>query len=149
MWRKIIQPVLTGLLVTGCSFTPSQLNSNPARYDERIVVVRGIVTLTPETHVLCESRALAGDVHEGWRGPENRGFEVGKYEMRCVTIANPELLYRNLSTVNAKTLTFQGRFIGNYQVGKSADLGAGPLRTAIVIDNRALARRYPRLLPQE
>ena len=41
------------------------------------------------------------------------------------------------------------KFIDNYQIGKTVDLGACPLPTAIIIDNAALARRYPSLLPQK
>jgi hypothetical protein len=70
-------------------------------------------------------------------------------ELHCVTIANPELLYTNLATVNANTIIFQGMFINNYQVGKTVNLGACPLPTAILIDNAALTRRYPSLLPQQ
>jgi len=148
MWKKIILLVLTGLFVTGCSFAPSQLNANPPRYSGVTVVVRGFVKLTPEAHVLYESRALDGEVQRGQESG-NRGFDVRKYEKYCLTIANPELLYKNRATVNAKTIIFQGKFIDNYQIGKTVDLGACPLPTAIIIDNAALARRYPLLLPQK
>lgn len=148
MWKKIILPVLTGLFVTGCAFfTPSQLNVNPARYSGITVVVRGFVKLTPEVHVLYESRAIDGEVQRGWESGKG-GFDVRKYEKYCVTIANPELLYKNRAAVDAKTLIFQGKFIDDYQSGKTVDLGECPLPTAIMIDYAALARRYPSLLPQ-
>lgn len=148
MWKKVIILVLTGLLVTGCSFTPSQLNANPGRYNGRTVVVRGFIGLAPEAHVLYESGALGGEVQRE-RESGNRGFGVRKYEKYCVTIANPELLYKNRATVNAKTIVLQGKFIDNYQIGNTVNLGACPLPTAIIIDNAALALRYPSLLPQK
>ena len=148
MWKKVILLMLAGLFVAGCSFTPSQLNANPARYNGMTVVVRGFIKLTPEVHVLYESRAIDGEVERGW-DPGNRGLGVKKYEKYCVTIANPELLYKNRATVNTKTITFQGKFIDDYQIGKTVDLGACPLPTAIIIDNATLARRYPSLLPQK
>lgn len=148
MWKKIILSVLTGLLITGCAFfTPSQLNAHPDRYSGITVVVRGFVKLTPEVHVLYESRAIDGEVQREWESG-NGGIDVRKYEKYCVTIANPELLYKNRATVNARTIIFQGKFIDDYQIGKTVDLGACPLPTAIIIDNAALARRYPSLLPQ-
>jgi hypothetical protein len=147
MWRKISLWVLSGLFVTGCSFTPSQLNANPALYGGKTVVVRGFVKLTPEVHVLYESRAHNDELHrESASG--NPGFGLGKDEKYCVTIANPELLYKNRATVTAKKIVVQGKFIDTYQVGETVDLGACPLPTAIIIDNDALVRRYPSLVPQ-
>jgi hypothetical protein len=125
----------------------SKLNANPARYSGITVVVRGFVKVGPEAHVLYESPARDGEIQGQESG--NRGFDGRKYEKYCLTIANPELLYKNRASVNAKTLTFQGRFIGNYQIGKTVDFGACPLPSAIIIDNAALARRYPSLLPQK
>jgi len=118
------------------------------RYNGRTVVVRGFVKLAPEVHVLYESQAIYSEAHRGSES-SNRGFDVTKYEKYCVTIANPELLYKNSATVNAKTITFQGKFIDNYQIGKTVDVGGCPLPTAIVIDSAALARRYPSLFPQQ
>ncbi|HZT02021.1 MAG TPA: hypothetical protein VFA39_07155 [Steroidobacteraceae bacterium] len=147
MWKKMILLELAGLLLTGCAFTPSQLNANPARYSGIVVVVRGFVKLAPETHVLYESQALNGEVQRGQESG-NRGFDRRKYAKYCVTIANPELLYKNRTAVDAKTLIFRGKFIDDYQSGKTVDLGECPLPTAIMIDYAALARRYPSLLPQ-
>jgi hypothetical protein len=148
MWKTIILLMLAGLFVAGCAFTPSQLNANPTRYNGRTVVVRGFVKVTSEVHVLYESRGIDSKVQRGWQ-PDNGGFDVRKDEKYCVTIANPELLYKNRTTVNAKSIIFQGKFIDNYQIGKTVDLGACSLPTAIIIDNAALARRYPSLLPQK
>lgn len=147
MWKKVLLLVLTGLFITGCSFTPSQLNANPARYNGITVVVRGFVKLAPGVHVLYESRALEDEVRTG-RESGSSGFDVRKYEKYCVTIANPELLYRNRATVNARTITLQGKFIDDYQAGNTVDPGACPLSTAVIIDNADLVRRYSSLLPQ-
>jgi hypothetical protein len=147
MSKKIILLVFAELFVAGCAFTPSQLNANPGRYDGTTVVLRGFVKLAPEAHVMYESRALDGEVQRSLK-PGRRGFELKNYQQYCVTIANPELLYKNLATVNAKTITVQGKFVDQYQIGKTVDLGTCPLPTAIIIDNAALARRYPLLLPQ-
>lgn len=140
--------VLAGQFLAGCAFSPSQLNADRTRYNGLIVVVRGFVKLTPETHVLYESRALGDEVQRGVASG-SRDFGLKKYEKYCLTIANPELLYKNSSSVNTKTITFQGKFINNYQIGQTVDRGACSLPTAIVIDNIALARRYPSLLPQK
>lgn len=148
IWPKIILAVLTGLFVTDCSFTPSQLNANPTRYNGQIVVVRGFVKLAPEAHVLYDSRALDGEVQRAWKSG-NGHVDVRKYAKYCVTIANPELLYENRAAINEKTITFQAKFINNYQIGKTVDLGACPFPTAIIINNAALTRRYPSLLPKK
>jgi|SRR5581483_8052971 len=130
MWN-IVLLALAGLFIAGCAFTPSQLNANSARYNGITVVVRGFVKLTPGVHVLYESRALDVEIQREWESG-NRYFDVRKHERYCVTIANPELLYKNRTTVNAKTVIFQGKFIDNYQSGKSVALGACPLPIAII-----------------
>jgi hypothetical protein len=147
MWKKMILLELAGLFLTGRAFTPSQLNANPARYSGIIVVVRGFVKLAPETHVLYESKTLNSEVQRV-QEPRNRGFDRKMYAKYCVTIANPELLYKNRAAIDAKTLIFQGKFIDDYQSGKTVDRGACPLPTAIMIDYAALVRRYPSLRPQ-
>lgn len=147
MWKRIIPLGLIGLLVSGCAFTPRQLNANPGRYSGETVVVRGFIKLSPETHVLYESRALYDEFQRG-SGSGSPRFDARKYEKYCVTIANPELLYKNRATVNAETIVIQGKFIDNYLNGKTVELGACPLPTAIFIDNASLARRYRSLLPR-
>jgi hypothetical protein len=148
MRKNICLLVLAGLLVTGCSFAPSQLNNGAARYNGVTVVVRGFVKLTPEAHVLYESQALNDEVERG-RKLGSREFVEGEFEKYCLTIANPEPLYRNRAALNGKMLTFQGKFVDKYQAAKAVDTGACPLPTAIMIDTAALARRYPKLLVQK
>ena len=87
MW-KIILLALAGLFIAGCAFTPSQLNANSARYNGIAVVVRGFIKLTPEIHVLYESRALDAEVQRKSESG-NRYFDVRKHGRYCVTIANP------------------------------------------------------------
>jgi hypothetical protein len=148
MWKKATLLILTGLFVTSCSFTPIQLNGDPARYNGRAVVLRGFVSLAPDRHVLCESRAIYAEVQKGWEfGNPSCGGK--KYDKYCVTIANSELLYKNRAAVNARTITLQGKFIDSDRIVKTFDLGACPLPTAIIIDNAALAQRYPSIVLQK
>jgi hypothetical protein len=144
--HKFILLVFSELLVAGCAFTPSQLNAHPDRYDGIIVVLRGIVKLTPEANVLCESRALDREFQRSLK-LVTQGFELKTYQNYCVTIENPDLLYKNLATVNAKRIIVQGKFIDQNQIWKTVDPSVCPLPTAIIINNAVLARRYPWLLP--
>lgn len=156
MPKAIFQIILGAMLVSGCAATavrsdalsPSQLNANPARYDGKTVVVRGFVKLAPEGHVLYESEALDAEFKKGWDSGNNN-FDPRKYEKYCLTIANPELLYKNQSAVNGKTLVMTGKFIAHYLDGRIMDLGACPLPTAITIDESDLKQRYKTLLKEK
>jgi hypothetical protein len=151
---KVLWLALCSLLVSGCSLTPiqraplspSELNVNATQYNRQTVVVRGFIKLAPEGHVLYESEALDTEFRKGWDSG-SRDFDLKKYEKYCLTIANPDLLYRNQATVNGKTLVVQGTFVDDYLDGHTVDLGACPLPTAIIIDEKDLKRRYGSILP--
>jgi hypothetical protein len=106
------------------------------------------VKLAPEGHVLYQSQALDAEFRKGWDSG-SRDFEVKKYEKYCLTIANPDLLYKNQALVNGKTLIVQGKFVDDCRDGHTVDLGACPLPTAIMIDESDLRRRYGALLRAE
>jgi hypothetical protein len=151
---KLLQYIVSGLIVSGCAvssqqsqvLSPSELNTNTKRYSGQMVVVKGYVQLAPEGHILYESKELDASFRKEWVS-NNGNFDIEKYDKYCLTVANPELLYRNRSTINGKTLIVQGRFIDNYLDGHTIDLGACPLPTAIVIDEHDLTRRYGSILP--
>lgn len=122
--RKVILGFGIGIFVASCSstsisgklLTPSQLNASPTRYNVKFVVVRGVVTLAPEAHVLYESQALSAEFKRGWKSG-SRGFDVRKYEKYCLTIANSGLLYKNRASINGKTIIVRGKLIDNYLDG--------------------------------
>lgn len=126
--------------------SPSQLNANPSRYQNKTVIIRGFVTLAPEGHTLYESRELNDKFRDGFDSHSN-DFHVRDYNKYCLTIANPGLMYRNQATLRDKTLTVEGTFLADYRKSDRIDLGACPLPTAILIDMKDLKHRYGKLLP--
>jgi len=152
MTKMLLPLVLCSLFVSGCSLSPvrseplspSELNTDAAHYNGQSVVVQGYVMLAPEGHILYESQALNDEFRHGVDAGGR--FDANKYEKYCLTIANPDLLYRNEATVNKKMLIVRGKFIDNYLNGKIIDLGACPLPTAIIIDENDLRQRYGSLL---
>lgn len=150
---KVLRLALCSLLASGCSLTPMlreilsprELNANVARYNGQTVVVRGYIKLAPEAHVLYESEALDAEFRKGWDSG-SRDFDVRKYEKYCLTIANPDLLYRNQAAVNGRTLVMEGKFVDDYLNEHTIDLGACPLPTAIIVDESDLKRRYGSIL---
>jgi hypothetical protein len=153
MSTMLLELALCILFVSGCSLdsvqsepmSPSALNANAARYHGQTVMVRGYVTLAAEGHTLYESQALNAEFEKGWDSG-SRDFDVRKYDKYCLTIANPDLLYKHRAMVNRKTLIVQGKFIKDYLDGHTIDLGACPLPTAIIIDESDFKRRYGSLL---
>jgi hypothetical protein len=133
---------LAGLLETGCSFTPTQLNADPVRFSGETVVVRGYVFLAPGVHVLCASRApFLTNQNEMIVG--KKPFDVNQYEKYCMTIENPEVLYIGNATADSKSIVLRGKFNGNCKSRDTRRLDLCTLPTSIVIDNRALVREYP------
>ena len=153
MSKMLLRLALCSLFASGCSLNSlqreplslSELNGNAARYNGQVVVVRGYVKLAPEGHVLYESQALDAEFRKGWDSGSH-DFDVKKYQKYCLTIANPDLLYKNQATVNGKTLILQGKFVDDYLEGRTIDLGACPLPSAIIIDESNLKRRYGSIL---
>jgi|HubBroStandDraft_5_1064220.scaffolds.fasta_scaffold75842_2 hypothetical protein len=151
--RSIVSLALCGFVVSSCMFadtssykpvSPSELNSDPAQYNGRTVVVRGFIKLAPEGHVLYESQTLdaefASKVDAGGR------FDAKSYRKYCLTIANPDFFYGYKASLNGQTVVIQGKFIDDYLDGNSVDLGACPLPTAIIIDEENFKQRYKKLL---
>jgi hypothetical protein len=127
--------------------SPSELNAAPTAFQHKVVTVRGYVILEPEGHSLYESEALKIEFDKSWDSGA-KGFNPRSYVKYCLTIANPELMYRNRDTLRGKTLTVTGEFLADYMTPQAIDLGACPLPTAILIDLGDLKRRYPDLLPK-
>ncbi|WP_191091344.1 hypothetical protein [Xanthomonas sontii] len=122
--------------------TPSELNASVSEYSGRSVVVRGYVTLGPEAHSLYESEQLKKEFARRW--DTDKDFDPNRYAGYCLTIANPDLIYRKRDMVSGKTITVRGRFVGDYLNGR-VDFGACPLSTAIIIDAADLKARYPEI----
>jgi len=120
--------------------SPSELNTHSERYKDQAVTVRGYVILNPDGHVLYESQTLHDDFS---RGVDTGGnFDANKYEKYCLTIGNPDLLYRNRSKFAKKTIVIRGKFVTDYLDAQHIDLGACPLPTAVIIDEGYLKQRY-------
>lgn len=154
MFKAVLPVVLCSVVLTGCAIhkvpgpllTASELNTNAANFNGQTVEVRGYVLLAPEGHTIYESKKLSSEFERGMSAG-HRDFDPKKYEKYCLTIANPDFLFRNIRTVNKKTLIMRGKFIDDYLGPDKIDLGACPLPTAIIIDEEDLRHRYPALLP--
>lgn len=115
------------------ALSPSELNSNISNFSGKNVTVKGYVTLEPEGHNLYESKELKTEFARRWESDE-KDFDPKKYIKYCLTIANPDFLYRRRESLAGKTLVVKGKFIGNYTGPNNFDIGACPLPTAIFID---------------
>lgn len=149
MIKIILIYLLVGLGLTGQAavdknviFKPSDLNSNPAEYDKHKVFVQGLITIGPESHTIYESSEINKEFRKKWDSGDD-DFDPKKYAKYCLTIANPKLFYQNRSRVNGQTIIIKGKFIKNYLNDHSIDLGACPLPTAILVDEKYLLRHYP------
>jgi hypothetical protein len=155
MFKSFLLIVLCCIVFTGCSIhkvqvplpllSPSELNTNVAKYNGQTIQMRGYIMLAPEGHVIVESKENQAEFE---RGIDAGGyFDAKKYNKFCLTIANAEFLFKNEDTINKKTLILRGKFIDNYLGPRDIDLGACPLPTGIIIDEADLRHRYPALLP--
>lgn len=138
------------LVMAGCAhsalmgtetLSPSELNSAPEKYHDKIVEVEGLVTIVPEAHNLYQSKALKAEFERLWDA-DNPAFDPKSYQAYCLTIANPDALMGQREALNGTTITVRGKFLADYLDGQ-IDLGACPLPTAIVVDVDDLRRRYP------
>ena len=144
--------LIFGLMSSACAqdkvLSPSTLNSDPGAYKDRDVTVRGYVTLEPEGHNLYESTELNEQFRNGFDAG-TKDFHVRDYMKYCLTIANPDLMYRNRAALLGKTLVVKGKFLSDYLSPGVIDLGACPLPTAILIDMNDFKIRYGKLLPNK
>lgn len=138
------------LVLTGCAhsaqtgtgtLSPSELNSAPEKFHDRIVVVEGLFTIVPEAHNLYQSKTLKAEFERRWDA-DDPTFDPNAYQAYCLTIANPDALTREREALNGNTIMVKGKFLADYLDGQ-IDLGACPLPTALVIDVEDLRRRYP------
>jgi len=138
-------------LFSSCSGTPSNssvilvpstLNSSSSLYDGKSVEVKGFVVLSPEAHVLYESRELHEEMAKGYDPPVNGRFDPKPYMKYCLTIENPNFFIQNASLLDGKTLVLKGKFDQTYLHDNEIDLGACALRTGILVDIDDLKARY-------
>ncbi|MBB3228422.1 hypothetical protein FHW69_003057 [Luteibacter sp. Sphag1AF] len=150
--RFIFGALLFGLTGPACAqeqvLSPSTLNANPSAYKNKDVTVRGYVTLELEGHNLYESKELNEQFRKGFDAG-SKDFHVRDYTKYCLTIANPDLMYRNRATLRGKTLVVKGKFLDDYRNPRVIDLGACPFPTAILIDMGDFKLRYGNLLPNK
>jgi len=153
MFKAVLPVVLCSVVLTGCAIhkvpgtflTASELNTNVANYNGQTIEMRGYIVLGPESRDLFESKRIFSEIERGYHSG-SRDFDMKKYDKDCVTIANPDFLFRNGRTVNYKTLIIRGKFIDDYLGPRTINLDAcSP--TAIIIDEEDLRHRYPALLP--
>ena len=128
-------------LMSAETLSPSELNTTPGKYHDKIVVVEGLFTLVPEAHNLYQSKALKAEFERRWDA-DDPTFDPKSYQAYCLTIANPDALMGEREALNGTTITVKGKFLADYLDGQ-IDLGACPLPTAIVVDVDDLRRRYP------
>jgi hypothetical protein len=123
------------------ALSPSELNSNPSIYGGKQVLVIGYVILKPGGHILYESKNLHEEFRRRWQS-DDATFKLKDYERYCLTIANPDLLYKYDRKFDGSTITIRGTFLSNYLDATHIDLGACPLPTAILVDEDDLRQRY-------
>jgi hypothetical protein len=112
-------------------FRTSELNANPDYYDGKEIIVRGYTVLTPEAHILYESKSL----NDKWIKAVNENannFDPKAWRKYCLTIANPRLLLDHSATLADKTIVLRRIFLSHYLDGQSVDIGACPLPAAIL-----------------
>jgi hypothetical protein len=155
MSTRFLSIILASIILTSCSsrklhnpqpLTPSELNTNAAKYNGQTVEIRGYILLAPEAHVLYESKSINTEFQYRMK-VTNGHADLKSYVKYCLTIANPAILFHNEKTVNKKTLIIRGKFIDNYLGPRDIDLGACPLPTGFIIDEDDLRHRYPGLVP--
>ena len=113
-------------------FTPSLLNSDPNRYHNKWIIVRGALYYRPHTHVLYESKEL-NDERRRRAISGDKSLDIHSYDKYCLTIANPHRLGRIGEIKPGATVTLTGRFIANHLDDQSIDLGGCNLPTAILV----------------
>lgn len=146
--------VLWLFVSSGCTVTPesdhdaltaSQVNSDPSHFEGKEILIHGYIILTPEAHILYESKELNAKFRK--QVDANKpDFDPKAYNKYCLTLANPNLLLKNRVVFTDKTLTLKGAFLSHYLHGNSFDIGACPLPTAIMIDEADFKSRYHDLL---
>jgi hypothetical protein len=144
-------PQIHAKLASGCAsgshesalLSPETLNSNADVYHQKSVLVEGYVTLVPSGHNLYQSKRLNDEFAYNFHHLDS--FDPRPYVPYCLTIANPQIFADHAGAFSGQTLVFRGRFLKDYLDGATVDLGACPLPTAIVIDERDARRRYPHL----
>lgn len=122
--------------------TPSFFNSNLIEFSEKTIFVRGYLILASEGHMLYESKAKFEDFGAKWDGGDEN-FDPNDYKTYCLTIANPVFLQDYVDQVSYKTVVMKGQFIKDYPSGKSVDLGACSIGTAIFVDEADFKSLYP------
>jgi hypothetical protein len=122
-------------------FRTSELNANPDHYDGKEISVRGYIVLTPEAHILYESKSLNKKWIKAVKENKNN-FDPKAWRKYCLTIANPRLLLDHRDALTGKTFVLTGTFLSHYLDGQSVDLGACPLPTAILLDEAEFKRTY-------
>lgn len=119
----------------------SRLNADPNHFEGKEILVRGYVVLTPEAHILYESKEL----NEKFRkqlDSRSLNFDPKTYNKYCLTLANPDLLFKYRPRFAGSILVIKGIFLGHYLDGETLDIGACPLATAIMIDEADFKKRY-------
>jgi hypothetical protein len=125
--------------------TASQVNSDPSHFEGKEILIRGYIVLTPEAHILYESKELNAEFRRQVDANKS-DFDPKAYNKYCLTLANPDLLLKNRAALKEKTLTLKGTFLSHYLDGNTFDIGACPLPTAIMIDETDFKSRYRDLL---
>lgn len=136
--------VLAFLSIAGCSwsargdrkpasrvYSPSELNASPINFDRQEIMIEGFVLLSSNSHSFYESKELFEEFDRRLRSEKN--FRPEEYNKYCLTIANPDMLWRKPERYKGKTLIFRGEFIKDYLSENVIDLGACANPTAIII----------------
>jgi len=154
MTRKAFIAITVGFGVAarchaGHVYSPSELNAQPARFVNQRVTVSGFIRLTPSGHTLYESEALAQAFESqfakpgpSFRKPET-SFRPHADDNYCLTIANPDFMYDAPQDINRHAVVLRATFVAPYLKVNQIDLGACALNTAIRVDEKDFARRYP------
>ncbi len=96
--------------------TPADLNSSISIYDDKLVIVKGFLVLTPEAQQLWQSKKI-------YRGEANK-HRSNTEDQFCLTLTNTDLLEPHLKEISFKEVTLSGTFKSDMLAGRVIHLGA-------------------------
>ena len=145
---NILRPLLLVLALASCSamkieqpqvaeriFSPSEINASVEQFDGKHLAVKGYVILNSNGHVIYESKQTFEEFeHRLYSEPNFNRDHSQEYDKYCLTIANPQKLWKQPDRYRNKVLIFRGIYIKDYMRANSIDLGACVSKGAIVID---------------
>ena len=134
----MVRTLLAAFILVGCAsspfgpartFTPQQVNSDPERFHDRVVRIRGYVTIGVELRTIYQSKALLRERKRLWEKGE---FLAQPWDNYCLTLINALDRDVNLLAYNRRMVEVLARVDKDYG-DRTIDLGACRVSTGIVV----------------